>query len=380
MLRIRTLAAVPAALAVITAMLAGCTAAQPAPEPPEETPAASSEPSIEPAAETPDLRAICETLIPLATIQERFGDDTTLLIDHGPSPEPEFSTWAALASGDVLCFWGNPDQESVSANVSLMLFRGGADQYARSREENEQLDAGVGGGLDRRFDAFGASVDWCDGYRCESSVLLDDGPTWVTLQLRADEGSSLLDTASMRSRWDPVLEEALTKSPAALEAVPTVGTAQPVCEDLLALDEASELLGEPVTQVSDAGDWLEGATVVGEKWHPAYHGTACRWGDTQEGAAVHVAFIAAPDWVRAASFERVGPTESGFRHTPLTGESITIDGASDSWQFCREPGDGIEECRVDLQVGDVWLQLEGFGVDEPLAVAEAIARNLAGRA
>ncbi|GMA28101.1 hypothetical protein [Arenivirga flava] len=379
-MRIRTLAAVPAALAIIATVLTGCTNPSADPEPTVEPTTAPAEPGAEPVAEESDLRTICEGLIPLATVQERFGDDTTLLIDHGPSPEPEFSTWAALASGDVLCFWGNPDQETINANVSLMLFRDGADEYARSREENELLEAEQSGSLDRRFDAFGASVDWCDGYRCETSVLLDEGPSWVTLQLRADEGSTLLDTASMRSRWDPVLEVALAETPAALEAVPDARSAQPACDDLLGLDEASALLGETVTKVTDAGDWLEGATVVGEKWHPAYHGTACRWGDTQEGAAVHVAFIAAPDWVRAASFERVGPTESGFRHTPLTGESITIDGASDAWQFCREPGDGIEECRVDLQVGDVWLQLEGFGVDEPLAVAEAVARNLAGRA
>lgn len=379
-MRIRTLAAVPAALVVTIAMLTGCTTPPADSEPTEEPTTAPVEPSVEPAAEAPDLRAICEDLIPLATIQERFGDDTTLLIDHGPSPEPEFSTWAALASGDVLCFWGNPDQETVSANVSLMLFPDAADEYARDREMNEQLEAETGGGVDRRFDALGTSADFCDGFRCENSVLLEDGSTWVTLQLRADEGSSLLDASEMRSRWDPVLESVIAKTPTMLGDVPDARTAQPACDDLLSLEQASALLGEPVTRVSDAGDWLEGATIVGEKWHPAYHGTACRWGDTQESTAVHVSFIAAPEWARIAAFDRVGPEESGFRYYPMTGESIVIDGAVDAWQFCQDPDSGTEECRIDLVLGNVWVQVQGFGVDQPVAVAERIAQNLGTRA
>jgi hypothetical protein len=378
--RIRNRAAVSAALIVVTAMLTGCTAPPTDPRPTSPPATAPVKPSIEPAAEAPDLRAVCEELIPLATIQERFGDDTTLMIDHGPSPEPEFSTWAALASGDVLCFWGNPDQESINANVSLMLFPDAADEYARDRESNEQLEAESDGSLDRRFDAFGSSVDWCEELRCEGGVLLDDGSTWVTLQLRADEGSSLLDSSAMRSRWDPVLESVIADAPAALSAVPDARPAQPACDDLLSLDEAGALLGEPVTKVSDAGDWLEGATVVGEKWHPAYHGTACRWGDTLEGAAMHVSFIAAPDWARASAFERVGPEESAFRHSPLTGESITVDAASDAWQFCPDTETSAGGCRIDLLVGDVWMQIEGFGLDEPADAAERIAQNLDARA
>ncbi len=376
MLRIRTLAAVPAALVVITAMLAGCTAAQPTPEPPEETPAASSEPSIDPAAETPDLRAICESLIPLATIQERFGDDTTLLIDHGPSPEPEFSTWAALASGDVLCFWGNPDQESVSANVSLMLFSDAADEYARDREWNEEHEAEFGDSTDRRFDAFGTSIDECFEHRCDSSILLDDGSTWVTLQLQADAGSSLLDGAAMRERWDPVLEAVIASTPATLDEAPDVRSAQPTCDQLLSLEEASELLGETVTRVSDPRGWLEGGTVVSEKWHPAFHGIGCRWGDTLEGAGAQVNFVAAPAWVREAAFERVAEEESVPRDTAYVGREAETAGATAAWEFCTEV-DGVQRsCSFDLLVGEVWLQVSGLGAPSTEAIATAISANL----
>lgn len=375
-MRIRTLAAVPAALVVITAMLTGCTAAQPSPEPTGETPAASVEPTVEPAAEVPDLRAICEDMIPLATIQERFGDDTTLLIDHGPSPEPEFSTWAALASGDVLCFWGNPDKQTIDANVSLMLFPNATDEYTRDREWNEEHEAEFGDSTDRRFDAFGTSIDECFEHRCDSSILLDDGSTWVTLQLQADRDSSLLDGTAMRERWDPVLEAVIASAPAALGEAPDVRSAQPSCDQLLSLEEASELLGETVTRVSDPRGWLEGGTVVNEKWHPAFHGTGCRWGDELESPSAHVSFIAAPAWARESSFERVGAEESGERVYPYSGRAIDVEGASDAWEYCIQVDDQVRGCDIDLLVGEFWLQVAGFDAPSTSAIAAAVAANL----
>lgn len=376
-MRIRTLTAGSAVLVAISALLTAC-----ATSPAEPAPAGSSSQAptpgstVEAAIETPDLRAICEGLIPLATIQERFGDDTMLLIDQGPSPEPEFSTWAALASGDVLCFWGNPDQQSYDANVSLMLFEDAADEYARDRTWNEEHAAEFPDSFDRRFDALGASIDTCFEHRCDYGVLLDDGSTWVTLQLQSDRGSSLLAGAAMRERWDPVLETVLAATPSVLSSVDDVRGEQPSCDDLLGLDQASELLGETVSRVSDPRGWLEGGTVISEKWHPAFHGTGCRWGDALESPSAHVSMIAAPAWVRESAFERIGDEESGVRDYPYTGRAMSIAGADDAWEYCVEVDETVRGCDIDLLIGDVWLQIAGFDAPSTTTIAETITTNL----
>jgi len=135
-----------------------------------------------------------------------------------------------------------------------------------------------------------------------------------------------------------------------------------------------------VTRVNDPRGALEGGTIVSEKWHPAFHGLGCRWGDTLESPTAQVNLIAAPGWARSSSFERVGPTESAARENPYAGEEIDVPGASEAWQYCIDVDGQVRSCGVDLLVEDVWMQVRAFDAASTSAIAARIAENLEARA
>lgn len=367
-MRIRSSAASIAALLVTVGLLAGCTAAAPEADPPAaSTPAAEPSPSATPAA-APDLADLCEQLLPLETVQERFGDDTVLLTSDDPSPVPDMARWSGLARGNIQCSWGASGDPYWDANAVLLVRSDDAefDELRRSSDEypNER----------ERLDAVGSSVDWCfDREECQFAAARPEGG-WVGLVLRPDAGGNLLDTETIRERWTPTIKAVLDAAPSVTEvSMPEAGP-HVACVDLLATDEARDLLGDQEAFLSDPRDWGEGGTFVTEKWHIAFNADGCTWSSGLEADSITVYAVRAPAWAREAAFDDVVAEADQF-----IGERLDVDGVDDAWRY-RYVGDhdvSGSGGTYDLLVDGLWLEVTIGSGQESDRVLSAIVANLA---
>lgn len=369
LLRIRSFAASIAAVMLTAGVLTGCTSPAPAPTDSPTASAAAPEPTPSPTAQAaPDLAALCEQLLPLETVQERFGADTTLRVASAPSAVPDLAAWGAVARGDLQCSWGDDGDTYWSSNAVLMM-RGDDSEFEELRESADEYPS------DRdRIDAIGSSVDWChDEQECQFAAAAPDGG-WVGLVLRPDAGSSLLDTAAIRERWTPVLADAASAAATVRGALQPASDTAVACDELLSVDEARELLGDPEAFVSDPRGWGEGGTFVTEKWHVAFNASGCTWASGPEADNVTVYALRAPEWARTAAFENVVATSE--QHA---GEHIEIAGVDDAWMYRYTGGDDVSGIAgtYDLLIGDVWLQLVTTDGDDLDEVVSRIVANLA---
>ncbi len=368
-MRIRSSAASIAALFVTAGLLAGCTAASPEPvEPPvASAPAPEPAPSATQTA-APDLAALCEQLLPLETVQERFGDESELLTGRDDS-RPDISSWGGLLRGRISCGWGTMENR----NVAVTLQRGDNSFFSTMRENVEDAPATPRGG-DWRYDAFGASVDACETvyWSCQYSLLLGAEDDWLEIDLRADHGSTLLPAEEMRERWDPEVQRIIDIADELLDGLPEPVAPSPDCETLLNDAEASALIGTDV-QETEPGFFFHDMTLLGAGGPTLQDVDHCLWADYNSG--VSVLMTQDPRDLRASAFAAVREEVDGAGG----GEHLEIAGADDAWRSCVS-GDSRTDCALDLRVGDLWLavRVDGADAETVASAAEQIVANLRG--
>ncbi len=363
-MRIRSSAASIAALVVTAGLLAGCTAAAPEADPPAaSTPAPEPTPSAAPAA-APDLAALCEQLLPLATVQERFGEESELLTGREDT-RPDISAWGGLLRGRINCGWGTTQDR----NVAVTLQRGDNSFFTTMRDSVEDAPATPRGG-DWRYDAFGTSVDACETvyWSCQYSLLLGEQDDWLEIDLRADHGSTLLPAEEMRARWDPEVQRIIDAADELLNGLPEPVAPSPDCESLLSDAEASALIGTDV-QATEPGFFFHDMTLLGAGGPTLRDVDHCLWADYNAG--VSVLMTQDPQDLRASAFATVEERIDGAG----SGEQLEIAGADDAWRSCITSDSG-SDCVVDLRVGDLWMSVRVDGADAE-TVASAAEQMLA---
>ncbi len=370
-MRIRSSAASIAALLISVGLLAGCTAAAPEADPPAaSTPAAEPSPSATPAA-APDLADLCEQLLPLETVQERFGDDTVLLTGK-PSARADISGWAGLLRGRIDCNWGSVDADRAGRNVTVTLRRGNTDFFTTLYEQTEGK-----GGSEIRYDAFGSSLDGCDPLYpyCQYSALVGD-TDWLELDLTADQGSALLPPDQIRERWDPEVERMIAGADAVLGSLPIVEP-QPIgCETMLSAEAARELTGADDVGPVDVSMFFHDMSLLGVAAATLDDLDRCDWSDAEGGSSIEVLYTDDPDDVRARAFAAVS-ADSPDRDDAVEGEAIEVVGADEAWRFCFDAEVTSAGCGIDLRVDGFWMQVRTESPDALLPAVERILANLA---
>ena len=367
-MRIRSSAASIAAVMLTAGLLTGCTSPAPAPTESPTASAATPEPTPSPTAEAaPDLAALCEQLLPLETVQERFGDDSILLTGR-PSARADISGWSGLLRGRLDCDWGTPSDR----NVVVTLSRGDADFFDVMYEQVEERN----GGSEVRFDTFGRSLDGCDELypSCQYSVLLN-GEDQLEVDLSPDYGSTLLPEEEIRERWDPEVERMMAAADGILASLPIVDP-QPVdCASMLSVDEARELLGTDEVFSYDIANGFHDMSLFGVGGPTLSDLDRCDWSNYGSDPMIAVMYTADPGNIRSSAFGSVSAT-SADPSDGVRGEQVEIIAADEAWLYCYPENSGRGDCGLDLQIGGLWLQVEGPDEAITTKTAERIAANL----
>jgi hypothetical protein len=346
-------------------LLAGCTSPAPTPTEPPTAAAPAPEPTPSPSAETaPDLIALCEQLLPLETVQERFGDDVELLTGRS-GVRPDISTWAGLLRGRIDCEWGTTNDR----NVAVTLTRGDTSFFSATYRSVESAPATATGG-DWRYDAIGTSVDACETLyaSCQYSLLVGESDDWLEIDLRADAGSSLLPADEIRTRWDPEVQRISEVADEVLGSLPEPVEPSPACESLLSDAEASEILGFEV-RATEPGLFFHDMSLLGAGGPTLKDSDHCLWADYDGGLSVAMTWD--PADLRAAAFDDVTGEIDGVG----SGERVEVAGADDAWSTCFER-EAWTDCSVDLRVGELWLAVQVDGADAG-GIVQAAARIVA---
>ncbi len=353
-------------------LLAGCTS--PGPEPtqshPSSTTTQTAAPTAQPAA-VPDLAELCEQLLPLATVQERFGQDIVLAATAA-SARPQIAEWSTAARGDLFCQWRTAQPASGTAAVEIITRRGGAGSIHASAKEriaswSSQPDQG---GVDAALDRFGDSVDACTVDRCEYSVLTARGSwLWAAFQAppRADPA-----VEQLRAAADGDLERLTAEIDDILREIDVPRRAVPSCDDLITLEQARGLVGdgalEPIDALESSG-W--NPTILSDGPAALVVLERCDRVDPADLQGISVRYAAVPQSVRDAAFDSVVENVIGDSTDARSGERIEIAGAEAAWRFCFDDGG----CGVDVLAQGVWMQIHAR--DSLLVpAAETIVANL----
>ncbi len=367
-MHIRSTATSIAALVLTVGLLAGCSSAEP---PTPEVPTASS-PAPEPAPSSvavppPDLASLCEQLLPLETVRERFGDDSELLTGRA-DVRPDISAWAGLLRGRIDCDWGTADDR----NVAVTLTRGDTSAFANGYRTVEDAPA-TPVGADWRYDAFGTSVDACETvyWSCQYSLLVGEDDDWLEIDLRADQGSSLLPSDEIRARWDPEVQRISELADELLDALPEPVAPSPACDALLTDAEATAIVGYEV-RAEEPSFFFHDMSLLGAGSSTLQDADHCLWSDYNGG--ISVIMTEDPDDFRASAFENVTERLDGVG----SGGRVEIAGADDAWRSCIDRREWVD-CTVDLRIGSLWLSVEVDGAEaEAISdAAEQVATNLA---
>lgn len=356
--------------------MCGCTMWDPAlvsPPPVSESPRPT--PTAEPPAEGPSPRisASCDELIPLEALRAIVTEDITFDPERSSSRSPEDAALEQL--GALKCVWANrapvppwEDQDPDYASTMVQVVPDGEASWVRY----SQIYSRLSGPSPYGDKAIGPNCHGAEPgipgpprHTCNLDALV--GAYWLSLSMTAVGGGTAESNDQLvvlaREITDPLMATLASEEPPAPRWTPPAY--QPVhCQTVLSKEQATSITGVEGLIV---GQYLDGPK-VGQFVH-GLEGTAAKrcllliMGT--DHAVAHISFLPGGGWA--------------FRDRSdvwiATNGAVPLDlaGARPGEEFTEQCVRVEEDCRIDMLVGENWLQVTTYAyVPEKMSFPEGV--------
>ena len=365
-----------AAVALLVATVSGCAIwdqALPSPPPVSETPEPT--PSADPVIEspTPRLAAGCDDLVPPGALTSTLAEGVAFDAGRSAARSPEDAAVEQL--GGLRCIWANrapgppwEDQDPDYFSALLQVVPDGEvpwrrffEIYGPMAEPSPYGNAAIGPNCHGAEPGMpGPPV-----HSCQFDALV--GSYWVQLSMTGVGGGTAQSNeellAHARDVTDPLMATLASHEPASPRWSPP--PSQPLdCQTVLGDEQAIAVTGVPGLVV---GQYFDGPR-VGQLTYSLEETGAKRCHLLISGsdqAVGQVSFLPSGGWAfrdRSASWVDAGNTRS-----------VSLAGARSGEAFTEECGKVEEDCRIDMLVGENWLQVMTYAyVPEKMTSPEGV--------